>query len=247
MYEFGIPETDFVSSLYDSENQYPLKQIIFILSTPRSGSTLACNLMHQNSICTPHEYFQPFQYMPILSERWMCRTNDGQVLFQEYTRKVIENRTAASGFLGINAHGSHLSLLEKALPLFPDVPVTWLFLQRFDLIAQSVSYYWARSTRKWSSDFEGSRSSPKYSFEKIYHCYQQIVQQNREVNAFLRQKSFKYQPIVYERIRADLDESLRREIGRGITQNSQTLQHQMSDKKADHAIMFANDLRASRW
>ncbi len=107
-----IPKQDFVDRQYDLEECPPVKKIIFILSTPRSGSTLLSDLIYRSGLCLAHEYFQKFQYMPILADRWGCIRDD--ILDKPaYLENLIRKRTSPSGWLGINLHGEHLPMFSK--------------------------------------------------------------------------------------------------------------------------------------
>jgi Stf0 sulphotransferase len=79
----SIPEADFVSEPFDREASAPPSRMIVILSTPRSGSTFLCQLLHRAGLCTPHEYFQCDHYLPLLAYRWAC-VDGGCVSWQRY-------------------------------------------------------------------------------------------------------------------------------------------------------------------
>lgn len=73
-----IPESDFVSAYYDRDYSETTTKVLIIFSTPRSGSTLLCDMIYEARGPLAHEYFQPYQYMPILSRRWGA-LHDGKV------------------------------------------------------------------------------------------------------------------------------------------------------------------------
>ena len=72
----ALPEDDFADAQFDRDVGTPPRTLLLILSTPRSGSTLACNLLHQAGVCTAHEYFQPYQIRPAMMRRWGLTEED---------------------------------------------------------------------------------------------------------------------------------------------------------------------------
>ena len=76
----ALPEDDFADAQFDRDVGTPPRTLLLILSTPRSGSTLACNLLHQAGVCTAHEYFQPYQIRPAMMRRWgLTEEDDGGI------------------------------------------------------------------------------------------------------------------------------------------------------------------------
>jgi len=102
-----IPKSDFIDQQYDTDEQTPIKKVLIVLSTPRSGSTFFCDILFNCKICLAHEYLQTEQYLPVLANRWQCITNcslDKKKFIEELSRY----RTSKEGILGINIHGSHI-------------------------------------------------------------------------------------------------------------------------------------------
>lgn len=192
-----IPATDLIASAYDLEQRQSPDHLLVILSTPRSGSTLLCDLFHQSGLCTPHEYFQPHQYMPILAARWQCGSHHGKVPLASYVKALLAQRTSHHGWLGINVHESHLHIFEKACVSFPNVPCRYVLLTRRDTVAQAVSYEIARQTGKWSSDFS-ERTVPQYDFQGVRKAVNQIEEQNRLLERFCERQQFDPYRLTYE-------------------------------------------------
>ncbi len=191
-----IPAEDFAFSDFDECSEHQLEKIIVLLSTPRSGSTLVCDLLYKNNICLPHEYFQNYQYMPYFAERWGCYSK-GEIDLCCYVKELIKKRTLSSGVLGINLHGSHLPLFDKALPFFPNVPITYIKIQRNDIVAQAVSYEIARQTRSWSSKYT-KREDPVYDFNGIKKKLIFIFEQNLLIDSYVQSNDIICKDISYE-------------------------------------------------
>ena len=196
-----IPEKDFIDGQYDLETSSQLKKIIFILSTPRCGSTLLSGLFYRNGFCLPHEYFQKFQYMPILADRWGCI--HGEILDkQAYLDNLIKKRTSPKGWLGINLHGEHLATFSHFENLMPEVEMQFIHLIRKDSIAQAVSYELAMQSGKWSSHF-AETDKASYSFSGIKARLDAISQQNTLISAYLKSRKFKGEIVFYEDLARD--------------------------------------------
>jgi LPS sulfotransferase NodH len=190
-----MPREDYVDQQFDDVKEGPLRKIIVLLSTPRSGSTLVCDFLRQYDVCVMHEYFQPYQYMPILAERWGCLDN-GSIQISDYVNSLIKYRTSESGVLGINVHGGHLEYLDAALEYF-DVPVQYVLLTRLDPLSQAVSYEVAHQTKKWSSEY-ASLAEPVYDFNCLNRRLRSLNDQNSKNYAFLYKCKASYDVLVYE-------------------------------------------------
>lgn len=196
-----IPREDFINEQFDLNSGKELTDILFILSTPRSGSTLFSELIYKNSICIPHEYFQTAQYLPLLASRWGCI--DAQKLNKTlYMEKLIQHRTSAKGWLGINLHGKHLNTFTKLLTLLPDARKHYVHIMRQDEISQAVSYEIATQTKKWSSHFDEFKTA-KYSYEGICKKLESIQKQNLLIKTFLNTQGIQSNTVYYEELAAN--------------------------------------------
>ncbi len=178
-----IPEADFVDRNYDAEYLQSPKGMFFLLSTPRSGSTVICDLLYKSGFCLAHEYFQPYEYLPILASRWDC-LQEGILDKEKYTNQLIRFRTLKSGWLGINLHGHHLPIFCEFKKYFPRSKRIFVRIRRRDIIAQAVSYEIASQTGRWSSEFH-TEVTPEYSFDKIKNKINSIEHQNLITDIFL--------------------------------------------------------------
>ena len=194
----NIPKEDFIDAQYDRECNVQLKEILLILSTPRSGSTFLSDLIYKNQLCIPHEYFQIPQYMPILATRWGC-IEDNILNKEAFMKALIQHRCSEKGCLGINLHGSHLKTFEQFLKLLPKVKFSVVHIMRKDTIAQAVSYYIASVTKKWSSHFS-SQGDVEYNYYDILACKERIDIQNQQIVQFVGDNNLSYIPCYYEDI-----------------------------------------------
>ncbi|GGP61036.1 hypothetical protein GCM10009409_28660 [Shewanella saliphila] len=157
---------------------------------------MICDLLYKFGFCLAHEYFQPYQYLPILANRWGCLKED--LLDKEkFINQLIRFRTLKSGWLGINLHGSHLPIYYNFKEYFPSSKKIFIRIRRRNVIAQAVSYEIASQTEKWSSKFK-TDVTPVYSFDKIKSKIKAIKQQEIITDVFVSSLNENVIEIVYE-------------------------------------------------
>jgi LPS sulfotransferase NodH len=157
-----IAPHDFCDPRFDNEIPHAgsLKTIYILLSTPRSGSTLFCEKVYQQTGLVIHEYLQSFQYVPFLAHRFNVvkeTTNNGKhhriISLKCYLQALVAAR-AQQGVLGINCHISHIiylrALVNEAKRLYPDVQIEQDYLYRRNQYRQAASYAIAREKKIWS-------------------------------------------------------------------------------------------------
>lgn len=193
----NIPKSDFVDEQFDRYNEKPPENILIILSTQRSGSTYFCEILHNNNLCTAHEYFQPYEYMPILADRWGVPQGD-IFNYKEYVRNLARHRTSINGWLGINLHARHIYLYENAAQHLPEANQYFVHIERKDKIAQAISYEIASQTKKWSSNYEGNNLVPNYNFDSIDKHLFRITEGHILIRSFIYDQNVPCAEIYYE-------------------------------------------------
>ncbi len=196
-----VPRSDLSDEQYDRSEGAATRRILLLLSSQRSGSTYVCETLHRSGHCTPHEYFQPYQYLPLLADRWGC-VFEGVIDPSEYVRKLCEHRTSAAGWLGVNLHGSHLRTYSTFEPCLLHLPVTAVNLVRRDSIAQAVSYQIAASSRRWTEAFDGELTT-QYSYPRILARLKQIANSQNLIRSFCDLRRLELRTIYYEDFVAD--------------------------------------------
>ena len=244
-----IPASDFVNKQYDAGTVTETQNVLFILSTQRSGSTMLAGLLHKNSICLPHEYMQPYEYMPLLAERWACIEN-GVLNKESYVRNLLQHRTYPTGWLGVNLHGSHLKFFMRMSDCLSGIQLHFVHLVREDLVAQAVSYEIARQTGQWTTSF-GQETKPDYSFEGIKDKLESIQKQNALIKAYLKSVSAPSKTIYYESLIADPESILRLlpcvtkeqtlEIDTSIKKQSTTLNAEWSERFSNEYLQYQTE------
>lgn len=191
-----VPKLDFCDGAFDVVNENKLREIIVIVSTPRSGSTYFCDLLRVSGVCLAHEYFQPHQYLPLLADRWQC-IESGELNEQKYVQKLVRYRTLENGILGINIHGSHFPFFLRMKKYLGDVPIKYIYLKRRNKFSQAISYAIAKTEKKWSAHFD-TASEMEYDFFKILDCLNIIQHQNNINSCFFLNHDTSYLDVIYE-------------------------------------------------
>lgn len=243
-----IPNEDLANSQFDYTEIGKLTDILFIFSTPRSGSTLLSDFVFKSGLCIPHEYFQPYEYMPFLANRWGCITADRQLDIQKYIDQLVAMRTSKYGWLGINLHGDHIALFEQIKESFPKANKHFVHVIRLDMIAQAVSYEIAMQTGQWSSHFD-EFSEPRYDFEKIYHRLETINKENALIHSYLKLHDYNCERIVYEQFAEEPLPFVREIIPESLIKNfniSTSMARQSSARNREWIKAFSKQFVLSR-
>lgn len=145
---------DFIEPRFDNDEVYtgPTAEVM-VLSTPRSGSTAVCSLLHNNGIGTPHEYFQPYQYLPALARRVGLTEVNKENLHR--ITAFLKTRRSRGGWFSYNIHSSHHSIWSAFGPSLEAAGMkdgsVLLYCRRADLLGQTASYYIAHRINQWGN------------------------------------------------------------------------------------------------
>lgn len=191
-----VPSEDFINAQFDIDYEVETTDLLLILSTPRAGSTLLADYIYKNQLCLAHEYFQPFDYLPMLANRWNC-IKENKLDKNNYLEKLLRFRTLSNGWLGINLHGNHLKVYSKFENLLSHVNKHYIHIVRRDLMSQAVSYELASQTGQWSSYFD-SCSDAVYSYSGIENKLERILRQTALINAYIHTHARSCKTIYYE-------------------------------------------------
>jgi LPS sulfotransferase NodH len=170
-----------------------IERAYLVCATPRSGSTLLCELLKATGVAgRPEEYFetlrstgyprQPRQYFDGLPEiqAALPEVDPGTPERVFDWDAVLRAGTTPNGVFGAKIMYSHLDdlwprldgwALEDVLPGLRYVRV-W----RGDRVAQAVSLWIAIQTQHWRDEGDNARSrEPVYSFTAIRHLVEQLT------------------------------------------------------------------------
>ncbi len=145
---------DFLSCLFQELNQredYIIDsntQKIALISTPRSGSSLFCDLLQKsNQLGEPREWIN-LRYIAAYAKL----TGTGEVNIRDYIDFIIQKTTTKNGFFSINFHVSqYTELKNKGIDIFALNFDKIYYIYREDKLAQAYSLAKANLTDQWSS------------------------------------------------------------------------------------------------
>ncbi len=163
---FGDPavyEAEFDRPSFSGERRYYL-----ICGAPRVGSWLLCDLLESSGVMgVPAEYFNTHSGFHRMTERFGL-IGDGKVNLNAYIQALKESRTGANGVLGIKIQYWMMDPLLKDKVISRHFPgIRFIYLDRYDIINQGVSYAIARRTQQWTKpsseralDFDSMKAAP---------------------------------------------------------------------------------------
>lgn len=190
------PDEDLVSAKFDTLASSPARDAYLLLSTPRTGSTLLTELLANNHLGLPHEYFHESEYLQTLSKRWGAWSR-GRIHKQRYMEKLAEARTGPTGLLGIGLHGRHIPIFREFEPhLQPPVQKIFI-LRRRNLGAQLVSYAKSLASGSWSSHWRG-RPEHEVGLAEMGAALRSLLIQFQIVDNFVSQQNVDVDEIYYE-------------------------------------------------
>lgn len=159
-----------------------------ICSTPRTGSTLLCDMLEGTQLAgAPNEYFTPSEE-PRFCEQW------GVSGFKDYFDRVIAETTSPNGVFGFKIMmGNFHEFIEKLRGIvateyqtlqdsellrhfFPDLRYIWM--TRHNKVRQAVSFSRAIQTEVWAQPKRGlipPRQEPRYRFRGIDVLMQRVM------------------------------------------------------------------------
>lgn len=148
---------------------------LMILSTPRSGSSLFCDVLNQTGMigrCT--EWFN-LRYIKAYGKLRQRQNID----FTAYIRFLVEKSVQGTGVFAVNMHiENYIRLLKSDVDPLKLVNFDhFIYIKRGDKIAQAVSLALALKTDRWSADATtqpGSDATPE--FEEITKALLRLIQ-----------------------------------------------------------------------
>jgi LPS sulfotransferase NodH len=163
-----------------------------ICSTPRSGSSLLCELMFNTGLAgAPTEFFDREQ-MERFGERW------GAQGFDEYVRALLAKKTSPNGVVAFKVHWEQFAGEFEGRELddlFPNV--RYVYMRRVDHVRQAVSWARAEQTGQWASD-HAVYGSAEYDPDHIRRMLTRIERAEEGWEEYFRAAGADPLRIVYE-------------------------------------------------
>ena len=167
----------------DFPNRVPLRRSYIIASSYRCGSTFLCSELWKSGVLgAPSEYLNTDQASAVITTpretgRMMGRL--GVSTPEDYFTKLLECRTSRNGIFGMKAHFHHF---EPALIWYPRMlealaPITYIYINRRDKVAQAVSMAKAMQTHAWISFDEVTGRTLRYDTDFVEQCAAELERQ----------------------------------------------------------------------
>jgi trehalose 2-sulfotransferase len=173
----GGRESVWMDPKLDFHHTVPLRKSYVVASSYRSGSTFFCSKLWGTGILgAPAEYLNTGagrMTRNIIMHRLRVDTPE------HYFAKLLDCRTSKNGVFGMKVHFPHF---EMAMSWYPPVlrvlsPVTYIYLNRKDTLAQAVSMAKAMQTDAWQPWDEEVSTTLSYNGPVIAQCLRELHQQ----------------------------------------------------------------------
>ncbi len=185
-----------------------------VCSTPRSGSTLLCNILKSTGLAgVPDEYLNP-----LYIEAWTNNDRPESFVFSQYIANLEARRTSANGYFGIKIHWRHLDLgFGKAMQSSVSNPFLarfdkFILIVRKDKLAQAISDFAARRTGVFHSEHErylDGQSLVEFDEVKITKTICDILAGEQNWINYLTRNNCEYLTIAYEDLVDNYNETIR--------------------------------------
>ena len=201
------PDTDqapirfVVDERLDFNHFGPLRQSYIVASSYRCGSQYLCWRLWQTGLLgAPSEVLNPTSELRVLSNRLKSSTP------ADYIAKLLARRTSRNGVFGMKAHFHHFEAFLKDYPALLEVlsPLTYIYINRNDKVAQAVSMAKALQTDWWTSRMEEGPTPPlRYDREMIAKCMEDIEQQDLTWRQWFESHNVTPFQVTYDELTAD--------------------------------------------
>jgi LPS sulfotransferase NodH len=242
----ALDATRLVANHKDNERPVAARNLLVVLSTPRSGSNYFCDVIEKEGLCRLTEYFHPTIHMPILADRWGCVTS-GKLNFVRYGQALRDRIANEAGWVGTKLLDEHVEFFLASMPAFKDMAIHWVYLIRRDHIAQAISHYIAFVSGRWISNDPGTDSNVVYNYQKIRWSLNAITRGNIIIRAFLTRERISPTIVYYEDVMNDVEGQLNRIPGfvdRPLRAMRSSFERQATGRNAEWAERFARDFLA---
>ncbi|MGO8800688.1 MAG: Stf0 family sulfotransferase [Roseiarcus sp.] len=186
---------------YDFDKPAPFRKSYIVASSYRSGSTYFCTELWRTGVLGA-----PGEYLNIASRNYRMMRRLQATTPEDYFTKLLARRTSANGVFGIKAHFHHF---EPALKWYPSMlkrlsPVTFIYIERRDKLAQAISMARAMQTDRWLPRIEKGPSPPlKYDPELIAKCLEEVDLQDASWLQWFASNDVTPHHLIYEDLLAD--------------------------------------------
>ncbi len=181
----------------------PLRKSYIVASSYRCGSTYFCSKLWNTGVLgAPAEYFNVGAGR-MTRDTMMARLHVATP--ESYLAKLLDCRTSKNGVFGVKVHFPHF---QAALTWYPAMltvlsPVTYIYVNRRDKLAQAVSMARAMQTDAWQPWEDGKSATVVYNGPLIAQCLRELHQQGQGWLRWFATNNVKPFIVHYENLVAD--------------------------------------------
>jgi LPS sulfotransferase NodH len=194
-----------------------------ICGTPRSGSTLLCDLLKQTGVAGhPNSYYR-LQSIPDFVQRFGITPGEGLDFERRYLAATIKAGTGETGMFGLRVHALSLfDLLGRLAMLYPAErtdraridaafgTTLYIRLRRHDKVAQAISRVKAEQSGLWHRHPDGAEreqikpyQAPVYDPAKLRAAIDEAVEHEAVFDAWAAGQGITAFDVSYEELSAD--------------------------------------------
>jgi LPS sulfotransferase NodH len=255
----NAPITSWGDVRLDYAHTVPLRRSYIVASSYRCGSTFLCTELWKTGVLgAPTEYVnmdKGFAAIPTPTEPGRLMLRLGAKTPEEYFVKLLERRTGRNGIFGMKAHFHHF---EPALAWCPSMlkilaPVTFIYINRRDKVAQAVSMAKAMQTNAWMSFDPVTGKNVRYDADFIAQCMNEVEQQRLGWWRWFETNSITPFVVTYEDMLADKDSVVRSIVEMLEAENDEpekvdlpVVEKQADETNAEWMNRFGRDTKAAK-
>jgi len=190
----------------DFPDPAPLRKSYIVASTFRCGSTFLCKELWQTGVLgAPWEYLNPGTSRTTNPIKKAMMKRLGASSEPEYLAKLIACRTSKNGIFGVKAHFRDFQAALRDCPAMLDVlsPVTFIYMDREDRLAQAVSMAKALQTNSWTSFAKPAKGTVRYDRDLISKCLGRLERQRLGWSRWFEANNVQPVVVKYEELSAD--------------------------------------------
>jgi LPS sulfotransferase NodH len=194
-----------------------------ICGTPRSGSTLFCDLLEQTGVAGhPNSYYR-LPSIPDFVQRFGIEPGEGLDFERRYLAAAIKAGTGDTGMFGLRVHALSLfDLLGRLAMLYPAEPTDarrieaaigttiYIRLRRHDKLAQAISRLKAEQSGLWHRHADGGErervkpdEAPVYDSARLRAFIDETVEHEAVFDAWAAGQNITPFDVIYEELSAD--------------------------------------------
>lgn len=175
-----------------------MKYLIF--HTERTGSNHLCNLLAQTGIAGIVDFWTCGFFVGLKGQM----KNDFEAKLDAYEKA----HTTANGVFGAKAGLQYFMEMRREVGTervmdYLNTINRYVWLRRYDKVAQAVSGYFAGHTKRWHSDSETNRPDPEYSKNQVDWVLMGIAAEEARMQEFFNVRGITPLQVFYEDLIAD--------------------------------------------